>query len=518
MLFNQEYHHKSQNSFSIIYGNPDNRFPFSAIIWPEPDSLSHLQFFAKVGSEIGDPLLNKYEKSGLENRDHFTNIVSTISLPHRLLDIYFGYNYTDNYSDRFDRKWNDFVNSDSTGRRMKGDSVGLAHEISAGITVNSPITSVSLNTLNYKRWGTSPFYFSPIYSIGYLLRPSAYFKINNSDLTVDFLFNYHKDYYDHFDFTEYTDEGWDIAWKRTLQNGIIAQISHHNRTELTPATHAQAELLDTVPGLLIWKLTGSLYGNMRPGGILDLSYTQIPKFLLNMNTAWEPIQKSRSYTFMENTTPVVYHSKAYDINTIHSSIQYLDTLLFPVTASLWIDYCNRPLWETIDSTGDSIIIRQDTIADAALLTCGGKGSYRVAFKKLSTTLWGNFSINPTTKKLRFEIPWNVGLDIAYGKPDNDSMYAAINIESRGPTTLQYFNSGIDSTNKFITYKSLSQTGISCKVKIPFNMPFLRRHIRTCVLFEAGPIHPFNKTTRLAEHPLGNKIGPAISLGLNGFFN
>ncbi len=518
VLFNQEYPQKSLNMYSLTYGNPVDQFPFNSFTWPDYDSLLHIQISAKLGSEIGDPLLNKYETSGLENRDHFTNYVTACTLPNGLLNLFFSYRYTDNYSDRFDKLWNRFTVVDSAGRKMKGYSVGLAHEIAGGITLNSPVTSVTLNTLNYKRWGTTPFYFSPLYKIGYLLRPSAFFKINKSDLNINFLFNYHRDYYDHIDYAEFTDEGWDITWERQLRNGIVAQISHHNKTELTPATHARAMLHDTIPNLLIWTLTGKVYGNMRPGGILDLSYTQIPKFQLNVNTAWDFIQKSRSYTFMEDTIPVEYHTKMYETNTLHSSLQYTDTLLFPVKASIWLNYCKRPLWETIDSTDDKIIIRQDTIDDAALLTCGGKGSYRVSYKKLSTTLWGNFSINPTTKNLRFEIPWNTGIDFAYGKPDNDSLYAAVNIESRGPTTLRYYNRGTDSNTTIITYEAPSQTGISLKIKIPFKMPFFREHLRTNFQIDAGPIHPFYGKTRLIEHPMGNPIGPAIALGLNGFFN
>ncbi len=124
------------------------------------------------------------------------------------------------------------------------------------------------------------------------------------------------------------------------------------------------------------------------------------------------------------------------------------------------------------------------------------------------------SITPKNKHIRFSLPLNLGADIAWGKPDNDSLYAMVSVEHRDRTSLKYmeFTSG-----DIIEYKSPAQTSLSLILKMPFHLPFLRKYIRTNFQIEAGPIR-FVKEQRVAEHPLGNPIGPAISLGFNGFFN
>lgn len=526
VLFNQEYPNRSLNMYSIIWGNPVDQFPFNLLSdYAKPydniyeslkdtiiDSLFHLQASARAGAETGESMMNRFEGLAEENRDHFTTFATACRFPKTPMNLFFGYRYIDTYSDRFDAKWEKYKNI--TGDNMSFSEEGLAHELVSGYSLSCPIAATTLKTISYNRWGATPYYFSPLLSRGYALYPSLIFILPKSKIYVDFLFDYHKDYYNHIDYSEYTDEGWDITWQRQLKKGIIAQLSHHINSKLDPSAYANAMLHDTISNLFIWSFSGNLYSNFRMGGSLDINYIQIPKFSLNVNAAWDFIPQTRSYTFWENKTPVEYHTIKYEVASLHTSLNYTDTLFFPVKASVWLNYCEKPLWETIEYTNNKIIIRQDTIYNAAHLTSGGKVSYKISLKKFFLTLWGNAEITPKERELHFSLPRDLGADLGYGSTDNDSLYAVIRFETRDGCTLKYMN---ESSNEIKEYTAPAQTSISFLFKIPFFLPFLKEHLRTNFQIEAGPIR-LSKEQRIKEHPKGNLIGPAISLGFNGFIN
>ncbi len=221
ILFNQEYPHQSYNMYSTIYGNPLDRFPFSLLSDFKPinsgngnsqmkhDSLFHQEVTWKLGSETGEMLFNAYEGINQENRDHFTSFATACTFPRSPLDFYFGYRYLDHYSDRFDKQWKKF--KDKMDQNMAFSSQGLAYEFSGGYNLSGPVATTTLKTISYKRWGATPYYFSPLFTSGYLLSPTLIFALPKSKLLIDFVFDYHKDFYDHIHYTEYTDEEWNIT-------------------------------------------------------------------------------------------------------------------------------------------------------------------------------------------------------------------------------------------------------------------------------------------------------------------
>lgn len=529
VLFNQEYPHKSLNMYSIVYGNPLDRFPFNQLSYfPNitfsnydsiknlgSDSLFRLQASGTAGSEIGEPMLNELEGITDENRDHFTTFAAACNIPKTPMHVFFSYRYTDNYSDNFEKRWKYFKNK--TGKDMAFCQEGLAYEIAGGYILSGPIATTALKAISYNHWGAAPYYFSPIYSSGYNLSPTLTFSLPKSKLWIDLLFDYHKDYYDHINFVDYSDEGWNIIWERKLQKGITAQFSHHKDSKLKPSSYANATLHDTVPNLFTWTLSGNLYSNYHMGGFIDVNYIQIPKFSINVNSAWEYVPKIRSYTYYHgNTWRVEYNASEYEVATLHTALNYTDTLLnFPAKASIWLDYCSMPLWETLDDKGNKLIIRQDTISNAAHLTFGVKGSYKISlFNKLYINLWGNAAITPKNSEVRFSLPLNAGADISFGRVNNDSLYTMVRFEYRDRAMLKYKKINNDEIREYI---APTQTSAYVFLKMPFYFPLFREHLRTNLQIGAGPIR-LSREQRIAEHPKGNLIGPSISFRVNGSIN
>lgn len=500
--------------YSIIYGNPLDQFPYNAIKDYKKDSLLHVQFLATAGSEAGEPMLNIFTGGAGENRDHYTKFLSAVRFPNKSFDMFYSYQYVDNYSDRYDGLWNTFAKA--MGKEMAYSEEGLAKEISAGFTLYAPIASMSLKTTSYRHWGATPYFFGPVHSRGYLVLPSVNFNFKKSALTSDFFFDYHRDYFDHLQFNEFTDEGWDISWDRKFKNGMLGSLSHHRNSRFSPSSYAQASMHDTLETYMAWTVLGKIYNNLRLGGLAKMSYIQIPKIAFTLEGGWDVTPREREYSFRNNKSWVDYQTRLIETAYFHSTFQYHDTLLYPIKASIWVDYCDNPLWESVQFIGTSkTIIRQDTISNAAHLTTGAKGSYLVSYKKLSALLWGNMVITPKNKKVRFSLPMNFGADLAYGKPDNDSLYIGLRIESRDRAVINYKKVG---SKKTLQYVAPAQTSASLDVRIPLILPFAREHVRTNLFATVGPIHFLSEAKRIKEHPAGNKIGPLIALGVKGFFN
>lgn len=525
VLFNQEYPERSLNIFSLISGNPYDRFPGDMLfpVTNQPafqncflrgsytDSLLHIHVTGTLGSETGDPLLNMFDKR-YKSKDHFTKFGIACAFPHIPLSMYGAYRYIDNYSTSFNQKWKDY--SAGTGTEMAFSQEGLAHELVTGYSLKGTAALTGLQTTTYKRWEATPFYFSPLYSSGYILFPYLSFALPRSQISFHLVYDYHKDYYNHNDYSEVTDHLWDITWQRQFSRGAGIKISQRKNSTLNPSLATHVQVNDTVTNLLYWDISGYIFSNFRPGGSLAIHYNQFPNFLLSLNTAWDFIPQTREYTFWENATPVDYRSTMYDAVSFHSSLTYTDTLLFPLSASVWFHYQEKPQRETIEYTATRNIIRREEIANSSQMTSGGKGSYTITFRKFSALLWGNATITPKKKIVQFSLPLSMGADICYGKPDNDSLYAALKFENRARTAITYLNK---NENEILTFSSPAFTRFTGTIKIPFLLPYVGKYIRTTVQIEAGPFY-FAESQYIQEHPRGNPIGPMVSVLLNGFFH
>jgi hypothetical protein len=542
-VFNQEYPHQSINIYSIINGNPLDKFPFDILAkysqdkncnrnydslkLNNKDSLFHLQASAIIGAETGDLILKQFDNTITSdfpyNRDHFTVFAGAFTFPYTPLNLFFGYRYLDNYSDRFDSLF--VLHRKATGNNIPFTDKGLAFELVTGYNFTGSVVSSQLKTISYKHWNVTPYFFSPLFQTGYKLIPSISFGFPNSYLDLKFAFDYQKVHYTHEAdwYSEYMDEAWSIVWRRTIKKNINLQLGHYNNSKNDPSHHFYALLHDTIPKLFSWNLTGKFYSNFRLGGSFGFDYIQIPHFSLKFQSSWDYKPKGRDYTFIIEDIPVEYYAMKYEVFTLHSSLNYLDTLLFfPVSASIWLDYCDKPIWETKEFFQNSIIkkyiIRQDTLSSSARVIFGGKADYNISYKNFNIDLWGNFAVTPKGKNLRLSLPRNIGVDLSYGRPDNSSFYALLRFENRDRSKLKYFDKNIYDFKEFETQAATSMT---ITVKSPLILPIFRNLARMELQLEGGPIQiakDFKKNQRIKQHPAGNKIGPAISLRVNGYIH
>jgi hypothetical protein len=236
--------------------------------------------------------------------------------------------------------------------------------------------------------------------------------------------------------------------------------------------------------------------------------------------SWNYNQAEKPYSFMENTRTINYVPVSYEAVVAHASITYHDTLFFPASVSIWYDYNERPLWERIRTVEDYLSIVQDTLWNATKWHTGGKADYTITVKKFRFELWGNCAVSARKTIQRFMAPLNLGIDAGYGSQDKDALYTGVRIAYRHSTVLRYKN---DDTGQMEEFTAPACYPVTAVVKIPVRLPFPMHIPGANIWMEAGPINitqdfisnPNRDNLRVKEHPLGNPIGPAIAVRVDG---
>jgi hypothetical protein len=542
VLFNQEYPERSLNLFSTVYGSPLDSFPYQhlplfysaeqsaanglsglnsassrSLVPSFPRSLdstspARLTTLATLGAETGDALLNRVDHPLLANRDHHTLYEGAYSVPSRGITLFSGYRYIDHYSDRYDSLWARY--SRARFLRPRFQSEGLAFEGAAGMVWHGRTMASTSFLSSYGYWGATPFFFSPLYKKGYRLSQAFDFTVADVAFHGQLVYDRHKDYFDYQ--TSTSNEDWHIALnsRKQLTTGMSREFFFQFDSPLDPMVKAGASLHDTLQAApLNWHAQGGLYSNFRPFAKINAQYQPASRLLVDVESGWEYHQKERGYTFPEKLMTVAYVPTGYEALSLHAALRYSDTLLFPLKASLWYDYCSAPLWERLsDFDQDTMYIRQDTIAGAARHHVGGKASYAVRFGRFAADLWGNAALTPPKKKYRFSLPRVLGADLGYGSPQSDSLYAGVRIEALDRQQMLFWN---DDRQIYEGHFNAAQTRCSFVVKLPVLLPLWREDLRLRCWVKAGPFYLGGEGSRRKQFAKGNLIGPAVALSFDG---
>ncbi|MBD3390958.1 MAG: hypothetical protein GF418_02845 [Chitinivibrionales bacterium] len=524
-LYDQEYPNRSRNMHSIIYGNPLDSFPFQHLraYGFEPrsgDSMPdtpRLAGAAGLASETGDRLLNSYSASS-GNRDHYTLVTAAARLPAVPGYVYSGYRYNDMHTDKFDNMWHGY--EERAGVPMDHDNEGLIHEAQGGYAFVKQGFQARGSIAKYGYWGHAPIFFSPIYRAGYKTSHDMRLALTDRTLFASMGFNYHKDYYDHEHGERLQDFSLRAGVRQPLNKRVKGQLALDVNTAVFPSTKFEASVDDSFGTHLTWTAAGGLYNDFHPFAGLALCFTPVSIVSISSEAAWDLVPRERPYLYRNNLRAVDYVPEAYEVLTFHTSVEYADTLLFPVMAAVWYDYCDRPLWERLRYEGGRAVITQDTLGNAATSHIGGKASYEITFRKLLVDLWGNMAITPGGRLRQFYLPHHMGTDVGYGSRRGDRPYAGMRFEHRAAAVFRYYNDEIDRLQELISPKVV---GFSFVCRVPFHFPVYPEHIGSCVWIEAGPVHlnkeflsePNLENQRIREHPAGSLIGPRVAVRFEG---
>lgn len=496
------------SNLSITSGFHNDSF----LIVPAHDSNYLLFISGDIGAETGEALLKRINKPGYyPNRDHRTTFSTQLSVPKIPLSFVYKYDYTDEYSDRFDSIWIDYRRV--TGKNMQYYDDGLRHEHLAATRYQQDNLLVQTSYNWYRRWNTAPYYFSPILSYGYSINPLLAYSKKGLTLNSNWIINKHSIYYDHIYPTDYTDVSFINKLSFELSPSLSTALEARFDPALDPGATFSASLLHSST-IFNWNLLASLsnsndfslrgYGSLNP----------TPNINCSLSLARTFIPKSRHYIFMEYNLPVTYNPISTNQIIFYGSATYKDTFFIPISVNTWFQHNNKPLWESITFHDDSTVINQMPYKNGESVF-GLNGNCRLNLKSFYFECHPSITIPLGNTVRRFTIQKILDVVLSFSPPDSDIISASVRFQYRDSSYLNYILS--ENTDLLQTLTSPSQTAFYLQLNIPFTVPFIHRFTRNATFFiDAGPIR-LSKTQRVREHPRGNQIGPAIYAGLKGNF-
>ncbi len=489
--------------FFEIYSNTD--FPGKHKIMP------NINLYGSLGAETGDPLFNQYlNDSSFPNRDHRTIFLMEGMLPQVPLTFAYHYRYVDTYSDRFDSLWSNYYNVNN--QKMKYNEVGLSNENYGLVRYQYKDVYMQTAINKYEHWGATPYYFSPVFSKGYSVAPSLTYTYKSLILKTDCIIDHYSRYYDHINSANENNiiGECSIGWMSNTKLKSSVNFSYNNLK--TPKASVSASLFANTTRLRLG-CTSKIFSdyNMAINGYGAFYINQ--NYQCSLSISRDHILAEKPYKFIEVTKLVQYEPLLFDQNNIYSTITYKDTIYYPVSFSLWYQYCSDPLWESIISDSNSTIIQQKIIKSSARSIVGFFGSYIITYKELSLKFTPNLMFPIGDLPMRFKLEKTAIFDISYSDRKSNPVSAAVSIICKDHASLNYLvNGNIDSIQ---TFRSPSFVSANINIRIPLVVPIVNSILQnTAFVVDAGPVR-FSKKQRLREHPQGNYIGPAIYAGFDG---
>jgi hypothetical protein len=400
--------------------------------------------------------------------------------------------------------------------------LGLLNDFLAGYKIFTHSVHLNGSFVKYGKWGTTPLFFSPLYRSGFRTDHEITAGSERRKFFATLSIDHHDDYFNPLEPETFNDFFIRFGILKPLNKYINARVSCEVNTAVSPSMKFEASVDDSISKLLVWQAKGGLYSDLHPYAQMQLRFRPLKMLTAFTDVSWNYTPAERKYNFQDYTRTVHYVPRSYEALAFHASLTYADTLAFPLTVSAWYDYYEHPLWEKFHTVEDQLIIEQDTVWEATPWHAGGKASYALDFRKLSAMLWGNAAISARNSVQRFMAPLNVGIDAGFGRQRGDSLYAGIRIEYRQSAVLRYKNINSDEFEELV---SPTHIPVTCVLRVPAVIPFTDNRLKTNIWIEAGPINlrkefidnPTLETLRVKKHPLGNPVGPAIAVRLDGFF-
>ncbi|MBD3344821.1 MAG: hypothetical protein GF401_07135 [Chitinivibrionales bacterium] len=513
--YNHEFPLNTPDAYSVLYADVFDRRSIRSLfdssssestLFSRYDTSAHVSLWMRVGAEVGDNLLNL---TGPQ-RDHFDNIGISWNIPKAPVSLLARYRYFDQYSDRFNSLWGAYPDSD--GQPMKYYDEGLVKDITGAYRYAGQALYAEGSLKKYGYWGATPYYFTPLHRSGYATEHFLSFDFDFARTDIAIAADFQNWYYDHQTPEEIIYPRISAAWKQPFADEYVGSLTFNSTPRLTPATNLKAAFADTAADPFFWNAKAGIYENGQPEAEVKSGAQLSPRFTVETAFLWDYFPRDENYEFTAFSDTICYHYTGFHGLAFHGSLFYADTLLFPFECKAWYDYNQNQLWEILDTSGSPVIIRQEPSEDK-ISSVGGAISYDISFPMISLDLWANGHYFVSGDKERLNVPWNLGMDLTLGKQDNQSIVAALSLQAVGPVTLGYKHLPDHSLE---TFNAPAHTDLYFMFKIPFISPIWTDHIQSTVMVEAGPVH-LDVPKRIQKHPLGNRIGPVVSVRLNASF-
>jgi hypothetical protein len=504
-------HYLFNYNLSMIKGVPEDSFYYTPV--SHDDSLHQLfHFSGTLGAETGDPLLNTYSTGKTyPNRDHLCSISSLLKVPQVPLSIAYRYRYIDTYSDRFDSLWNQYASE--TGSRMKKEEIGLAHDHFAEINYHSENLQTNVVFNKYNTWSVTPYYFSPLFTEGYRLLSSLRYSRNRVSVYTNWIRDAKDDYFNHQTPSSTVDISGKAGVEWTFLKLYTGQIQIQYDNQLAPK-EALSLYLKRKSERLSSDISLIIYSDRNIAFHLNETVDFLPNLSFLLSGGDDYIQKGKSYLFFQNTIPVKYQTISLHQINLYSSLIYKDTLIFPFKLCGWVQYCSNPIREYVEPVFDTVFIRQTATSNSNRAFAGITGNYTISIRHFTFRLTPVLAFPLENKDNHFTQNKSLDIDLTFNALPRLPAVVTASLIWKDKSSLKY-NFITDQGAYLQTFSTPANTSLNFDAKVPFLVPYLNPIVKnTFFIINFGPLRLGSKK-RVQEFTLGNQIGPAIYVGIDG---
>ncbi|MFW5960624.1 MAG: hypothetical protein ACOCSE_05850, partial [Chitinivibrionales bacterium] len=341
-LHTADVHYDSYNRTEIDYKYPWKNRTFFDVEWMYdseslirdfPSSMvydlpvSDSMFFyieGSAGSEVGEPLLNRYEFPGLPNRDHLTKLHVLYSTPDYPLLFSIGRQYIDVYSDHFDSLWSGYA--DETGTRMEFDGKGLVTNSLIDYEYRDTKIGFSGSVQPYEHWYPAPYNYSPLYRTGYLFSQNIDMALNESRLRASILYNIRRDYTEHIAWDRAKSVKGDVELTTTPAKGTYTSLFVDFNSREVPGFSVKWNGKRKLPELSgEISLNAEVNNDLKAGGGIDGYAEFLEVFRADLNASMVQIPGIDSYEYEHISKPVRVERKSKEAFRSHAELTWNNT-------------------------------------------------------------------------------------------------------------------------------------------------------------------------------------------------
>ena len=464
---------------------------------------------ARLGSETGDPLLNKIDNPHLPNRDHEIECWAGIRIPQVSTALWGAYRYTDIWSDRFDTLW--ARHRETMGAPMAGtgpdEADGLSDEKVVGYTIAPPNSRTDGYVLHYSHWGATPYYHAPVRSTGTMTHHRSRVTIGERfACRAEVLLDWQERYLDHVTGSDFASSIVDAeaTYGFTAHAEVGVRVRHDSR--YAPASRMIISLRAADLGPFTTGFDIGTWDNGQPFGAIALTVRVVDNISLAVRSAWdyEPALESVRFTHLDtvvNCTDTPRRGVG-----IHAGLAYHDTLAFPLRASFWYDFRDTPyLLSHAPAHDGSVGLRYVPAPGGPATTLGCNAHYEITAGIVNARLRVAAHTLLDGGLEALSVPWDAGLDLGVHSRRRPDLQCAVSLDAVGPVEQRYLSLPDNTIERF---RSDSRVVLGVHGRLPLLMPILRNRLRAALELSVTNIN-LTGDIRTRSHPQGNLIGPTI---------
>jgi len=486
---------------------------------PRPTSITGT---AVAGSELFDPLLNKYEGTNMVNSDHVSELTGEIHLPKISTDLNGFYRYEDRFSQMFDRYASRYQIEQN--KPLKNSAFGLTEEIGGGAQFRGKQVRGAVSARSFGRWESIPSTDSAYaYQTGKQVRGVGEFTHNRLLIRTgvgQITFSDLRYFQNKIDTTNnrrtsvplWTDTtAWEMDFLGSYQFTKRSTVGIGMRSGIQLYENARlfVRYSQELPRIR-WDISvDKIRENRGFGGSMNGS-VQLNRMFSLSGTFTGVSELTGDYRWFESDTGFVsvYSSPIQELRESIAVKWISSSQTVPATVQVLLLGDQNPLYEQVFQKDSWTAVNIFSPVDKSILATGVTATASFSRPFVGITIDGMARMDILDRPA-LSTPGFLRTSVRVGKSSPRSLNGTVTLEQRAPVT----QTRLDSVGNSIRRSTEWNHGVSASVRAPIVSPFLRDRIEPTLTISAGP---FGMTKSAIVHlPGANPISPMISLAVEG---